>query len=200
MRNQVRAVKLARKTSETDIRIRLSIDGAGSSRVRSGIPFLDHMLTLLAKHGLFDLSIDAKGDLEIDIHHTNEDIGITLGQAFRRALGTLQGIRRYGYFSLPMDEALTKISMDFSGRPHLSIHKAKGVRFSGMDTYSFHDAREFLNAFCQHAGVTMHVEILAGRDSHHIIECLFKAWARAMDMATQLDPRVKGVPSTKGRL
>ncbi len=200
MKRSSRKAKVARKTSETDVKIDLAVGGSGRARIATGIPFLDHMLNLLAKHGLLDLNVEAKGDLDIDIHHTNEDIGITLGQAVHRALGDKQGIRRYGCFSLPMDEVLAKVSMDFSGRPYLCVHKAKGVRFSRLENYSFHDAEEFLRAFCQHAGVTMHVEILSGRDSHHIIEGVFKAWARAMDMATQVDVRVRGIPSTKGRL
>ncbi|MFA6599438.1 MAG: imidazoleglycerol-phosphate dehydratase HisB [Candidatus Omnitrophota bacterium] len=196
----MRHAKVHRKTSETEISVRWHIDGNGTSQIATGIPFMDHMLTLLAKHGLFTLTVRAKGDLEVDIHHTNEDAGITLGQALARALGNKAGIRRYGFASLPMDEVLVRVSLDISGRPHFHILRSKGVRFSRLENYSFHDMTEFLHAFCQHAGITMHVEILSGKDSHHIIEGVFKALAKALDQATQIDSRVRGVPSTKGRI
>lgn len=200
MKGSPRKAKVHRKTSETDIKINLNADGQGKSHIQTGMPFLDHMLTLLAKHGLFDLNVHAKGDLHVDIHHTNEDVGITLGQALSKALGSKTGIRRYGFWSLPMDETLVRVSLDISGRPSLHVVKGKGVKFSRLENYSFHDAMEFMKAFCQHAGINMHVEVLSGEDSHHIIEAAFKAAARALDMATQIDPRVKGVPSTKGKL
>ena len=195
-----RNASVHRKTSETDIRMTLTVDGSGESRISTGMPFLDHMLTLLSKHGLFDLTLKAVGDLHVDIHHTNEDIGITLGQALTKALGDKKGIRRYGFAGIPMDEVLIRVTLDISGRPSLHVAKAKGVRFSRLENYSFHDAMEFMKAFCQHAGVNMHVEVLAGHDSHHIIEGAFKAFARALDSATQIDSRVKGVPSTKGMI
>lgn len=197
---KIRKALIKRKTSETDIQIELKIDGSGVSKVSTGLPFLDHMLHLLSKHGLFDMTVKAKGDLEVDIHHTNEDVGIALGQAFTKALGDKKGLRRYGFMSVPMDEVLAKTTLDFSGRPSLDIHQAKGVKFSRLENYSFHDAMEFMRAFCQHAGITMHVEVLSGKDSHHIIEGVFKATAKALDFATQIDPRVKGIPSTKGSL
>lgn len=197
---KIRKAELKRKTNETDIKISLVIDGRGRSTVSTGMPFLDHMLHLLAKHGLYDLQVKAVGDLHVDIHHTNEDVGIALGQAFTKALGDKKGLRRYGYFSVPMDEVLAKVTLDFSGRPSFSLHQAKGVKYSRLENYSFHDATEFLRAFCQHAGVTMHVEVLSGKDSHHIIEGTFKALAKALDMATQIDPRVLGIPSTKGSI
>ena len=189
-----------RKTSETDIKVGLNVDGHGRSVITTGMPFLDHMMTLLAKHGLFDMDIKAKGDLHVDIHHTNEDVGITLGQALTKALGKKFGIRRYGFSSVPMDEVLVRVTLDISGRPSFHLSKAKGVKFSRLENYSFHDACELLKAFCQHAGINMHVEVLSGEDSHHIIEGMFKAAAKALDTATQIDPRVKGVPSTKGSL
>ena len=195
-----RKAKVRRTTRETDISMTLRIDGVGRSTVKTGIPFLDHMLTSLAKHGLFDLEIKAKGDLEVDIHHTNEDVGITLGQAFTQALGEKMGIRRFGFFSVPMDEALVRVSLDISGRPSLGVTKQKGVRFSRLESYSFHDACEFLRALTLHSGINMAIEVVTGRDSHHIIEAMFKATAKALDMATQVDLRVKGVPSTKGSL
>lgn len=197
---KTRQAEVHRKTTETDIRMRLRVDGRGVSRIETGMPFLDHMLTLLAKHGLFDLNLRAKGDLHVDIHHTNEDIGITLGQVLAQALGDKKGIRRYGFAGIPMDEVLIRVTLDISGRPSLHIAKSKGVRFSRLENYSFHDAMEFMKAFCQHAGINMHVEVLSGHDSHHIIEGVFKATARALDRATQIDSRVRGVPSTKGSL
>ncbi|MFZ5803016.1 MAG: imidazoleglycerol-phosphate dehydratase HisB [Candidatus Omnitrophota bacterium] len=195
-----RIATIMRKTLETRIRITLRIGGRGRSSISTGIPFLDHMLTLLSKHSLMDLQIKAQGDLDIDIHHTNEDTGIVLGQVFAKALGDKKGIRRYGFFSAPMDEVLATVALDISGRPALHIRRAKGVKFSRLENYSFHDATEFLRAFCQHAGITLHVEILSGHDSHHIIEGVFKALAKALDLATQIDPRVRSIPSTKGAL
>jgi imidazoleglycerol-phosphate dehydratase len=158
------------------------------------------MLTLLAKHGLMDLQLKARGDLEVDIHHTNEDIGISLGQAFTKALGDKKGIRRYGSTAVPMDEALVRVTLDISGRPSLYVNKEKKVRLSRQPKYTFDDAVDFLRSFCQHAGINMHLGILAGEDTHHIIEGMFKALAKALDMAVAIDPRVRGVPSTKGKL
>ncbi len=197
---QARKATVVRKTRETTIKIVLNVDGNGKSSIATGIPFLNHMLASLAKHGLFDLDVQAKGDLEVDIHHTNEDIGIVLGQVFAKALGNKKGIRRFGFFSVPMDESLVRVSLDFSGRPFLSILKNKGVKFSRPEAYSFHDASEFLRAFSQHTGTNLIVEVVAGEDSHHIIEAMFKALAKALDMATERDDRVRGVPSTKGSL
>lgn len=197
---KARKATVKRKTSETDVQIEFAVDGKGASKVDTQIPFLDHMLTLLAKHGLFDLKLKAHGDLEVDIHHTNEDIGITLGQALAKALGDKKGIRRYGSFAVPMDEALVRITLDISGRPSLYVTKAKGVRLSRQPKYSFDDAVDFLRSFCQHAGINMHIGVLAGEDTHHIIEGIFKGIAKTLDMATCFDPRVRGVPSTKGTL
>jgi imidazoleglycerol-phosphate dehydratase len=197
---KIRKADVKRKTAETDIKVNLIIDGRGRSSISTGMPFLDHMLSLLAKHGLFDLQIKAVGDLHVDIHHTNEDVGITLGQALTKALGDKIGIRRYGFFSVPMDEVLIRVTLDISGRPSVHVSKAKGVKFSRLENYSFHDATELLRAFSQHAGINMHVEVLSGHDSHHIIEGMFKALAKALDMATQIDSRVHGIPSTKGSL
>jgi imidazoleglycerol-phosphate dehydratase len=197
---KARKAAVKRKTSETDIQIELIVDGRGSSKVDTQIPFLDHMLTLLAKHGLFDLKLKARGDLEVDIHHTNEDIGIALGQAMTKALGNKKGIRRYGSFAVPMDEALVRVTLDISGRPSLFVTKAKDVRLSRQPQYTFDDAVDFLRSFCQHAGINMHIGVLAGEDTHHIIEAVFKGIAKTLDMAVRLDPRVHGVPSTKGKL
>lgn len=195
-----RTAEVKRTTAETDIKIKLNVDGNGRSMIHTGMPFLDHMLTLLAKHGLFDLDVKAKGDLHVDIHHTNEDVGIVLGQVLTKALDKKIGIRRYGHFSVPMDEVLIRVTLDISGRPSLFIHKSKGVKFSRLENYSFHDACEMLKAFTQHAGVNMHIEVLNGHDSHHIIEGMFKCFAKALDTATTIDPRVKGIPSTKGSI
>ena len=200
MPDKKRTASVARNTQETQIRVSLAIDGGGKSRIQTGLPFLNHMLASLAKHGLFDLTVAAKGDLEVDIHHTNEDVGIVLGQAFSKALGKKVGIRRFGFFSIPMDEALVRSSLDFSGRPSFLVLKNKGVKFSRLETYSFHDATEFLRAFAQHAGINLTIEIVSGEDSHHIIEAMFKATAKALDVATQRDIRIKGIPSTKGTL
>ncbi len=200
MKKAVRKAQIKRTTAETDIKLALNIDGSGKSRIHTGMPFLDHMLTLLAKHGLMDLDVKAKGDLHVDIHHTNEDVGIVLGQAFRKALGSKAGIRRYGCFAVPMDEVLARVTLDISGRPSVFVHQAKGVKHSRLENYSFHDSVEFLRSFCLHAGINMHVEVLTGHDAHHIIEGVFKAVAKALDMATTIDPRVKGIPSTKGSL
>ncbi len=200
MKASVRKADFKRTTRETDIAMKLNVDGSGVCSLDTGIPFLNHMLELFTKHGLFDLTVKAKGDLDVDIHHTNEDVGITLGQVLTKALAGKTGIRRYGFFHVPMDEALIRVTLDISGRPSLHVSKAREVSFSRLENYSFHDAMEFMKAFCQHAGINMHIEVAAGRDSHHIIEGVFKAVARALDAATQIDPRVKGVPSTKGSL
>ena len=197
---KTRKATVKRKTSETDIQVEFAVDGNGSSKIDTQIPFLDHMLTLLAKHGLFNLKLKARGDLEVDIHHTNEDIGIALGQAVAKALGDKKGIRRYGSFAVPMDEALIRVTLDISGRPSLYVTKAKGVRLSRQPKYAFDDAVDFMRSFCQNAGINMHIGVLAGEDTHHIIEGMFKGIAKTLDMATCLDPRVRGIPSTKGKL
>lgn len=200
MAKQKRNATVARNTKETQIQISLSVDGTGKSKIETGLPFLNHMLTSLSRHGLFDFDIRAKGDLDVDIHHTNEDVGIVLGQALAKALGDKRGIRRFGFWSIPMDEALVRSSLDISGRPSFLVIKSKGVKFSRLETYSFHDACEFLRALTQHAGINLTVEVVHGEDSHHIIEAMFKATAKALAIATQLDPRVKDIPSTKGAL
>jgi len=198
MKKSSRVAKITRKTRETDIALELNVDGSGLAKVKTGLPFLDHMLELFSKHGLFDLFVKAKGDLDVDIHHTNEDTGIVLGAALTKALGDKKGIRRYGFWSLPMDETLIRVSLDISGRPSLFVHQGEGVSFSRLENYSFHDAMEFMRAFCHHAGINMHIEVVKGKDSHHIIEGVFKCLTKALDFATQVDLRVKGVPSTKG--
>jgi imidazoleglycerol-phosphate dehydratase len=193
-----RQAQIDRQTSETKIRLDLSIDGRGQSAIRTKIPFFDHMLTLFARHSLADLRVEAEGDIEVDLHHTVEDTGIVLGQAFAQALGDKRGIRRYGHAYLPMDETLARVVVDFSSRPYLEYRAPKGVEAIGA--FSFQLVEEFLRAFSVHAGCNLHVEILYGRDAHHMAEAVFKGLARAVDAACQLDPRVEGIPSTKGSL
>ena len=195
----VREAKIERKTSETSIALRFVVDGKGDSTLVTGIPFFDHMLTLFARHGVFDLELNAEGDLAVDYHHTVEDTGITLGQALGKALKDKAGIRRYGFSYVPMDEALVRVVVDLSGRPYLAFNAPKNVEPIGGN-FSFQLVEEFLRALSVHGGMNLHVDILAGRDAHHMAEGVFKALARALDQATQIDPRVEGVPSTKGTL
>ena len=194
-----REALVERTTSETSVRTRLNLDGKGVSNLHTGIPFFDHMLTLFARHALFDLDLDAKGDIDVDFHHTVEDAGITLGQALTKALGEKAGIRRYGFAYVPMDESLVRAVVDLSGRPYLAYHPPSPVEAIG-GTFSFQLVEEFLRAVAVSGAMNLHVEILAGRDAHHMAEGVFKALARALDVATQIDPRVEGVPSTKGVL
>ena len=194
-----RTAKIDRRTSETKIALELLIDGRGASTIETKIPFFDHMLTLFARHSLCDLTVRADGDIEVDLHHTVEDTGIALGQAFTKALGDKLGIRRYGHAYLPMDETLARVVVDFSGRPFLEYRAPVGVATIGT-AFSFTLIEEFLRAFSVHAGINLHVEILYGRDAHHMAEAVFKGLAKAVDAACQLDPRVEGVPSTKGML
>ena len=193
-----RRAQIDRKTSETAIRIDLTIDGRGESRIATKIPFFDHMLTLFARHSLVNLDVQADGDIEVDFHHTVEDTGIALGQAFAQALGEKRGIRRYGWALLPMDETLARVAVDFSGRPFLEYRAPQGV--ASIGAFAFQLVEEFLRGFAVHAGTNLHVEILHGRDAHHMAEAIFKGLAKAVDQACQLDPRVEGVPSTKGTL
>ncbi len=187
-----------RRTSETAIELQLDIDGTGKSSVKTGIPFFDHMLTLFAKHGTFDLKLKAKGDVDVDYHHTVEDVGICLGQAFKEALGEKQGITRYGEAKVPMDEALTEAIIDISGRPHLTYNvEITKTKFKDFDVEV---VREFFEAFVMNAGVTIHINLLRGRNMHHKLESIFKAFAVALSKACEMDPRKKGVPSTKGML
>jgi imidazoleglycerol-phosphate dehydratase len=194
----IRKQTLQRKTGETEITLTLSLDGEGRSDIRTGIPFFDHMLTLFTRHGLLDLEIAAKGDIEVDYHHTVEDVGSTLGQAIAKALGDKAGIRRYGHSYVPMDEALARAVVDCSGRPFLAYEAPRGVEAIGL--FPFQLVEEFLRAVAVNAGLTLRVSILAGRDAHHMAEAVFKALGRALDIAVSLDGRVKGIPSTKGVL
>lgn len=187
-----------RKTGETDIELVLNLDGRGNSQIDTAVPFFDHMLVLLAQHALFDLEIRAKGDLNVDSHHTVEDVGICLGQAIKESLGDKQGIKRYGFSILPMDEALACISLDISGRPYLVYDV--DVPAETIGNFDTGLVVEFLRALLNQSGITLHVRLLSGRNAHHVLEAIFKGLAKALDMATTIDPRVEGVPSSKGEL
>jgi imidazoleglycerol-phosphate dehydratase len=193
-----RRAQLTRKTKETEIRIELDLDGGGSYEVSTGIPFFDHMIESFAKHGLFDLRLQAKGDLAVDLHHTVEDVGITLGQALREALGPAEGIRRFGSCVLPMAEAKVETSVDVSNRPYLVYRvDLPNDRIGSFDVSLVED---FLHAFSQNAGIDLHVEQRYGKSPHHVVEAIFKGLARALRAAVERDPRVQGVPSVKGSL
>ena len=193
-----RRTTIERTTSETQVKVELVLDGTGRGQIQTTIPFLDHMLTLLAKHGFFDLTVQAKGDTDIDDHHTIEDIGIVIGDALKQALGSKEGIRRFGWASIPLDETLAQVTVDLSGRPYLVYRvELPQRRIKTLDLGLFED---FFQAFATHAALNLHVNVLYGRNPHHIMEAVFKALAKALDQATGLDGRVSGVPSTKGSL
>ena len=193
-----RSARLERKTRETQIALLLELDGDGAYEVSTGIPFLDHMLESFAKHGLFDLRLSAKGDLAVDAHHTVEDVGIALGQALREALGSAEGIRRYGWCVLPMAEAKVEVAVDVSNRPYLVYRVSlANDRIGGFDVSLVED---FWYAFSQHAGVDLHVELRYGKSPHHVVEAIFKGVARALRVALEIDPRVRGLPTVKGAL
>ncbi|HEY9648291.1 MAG TPA: imidazoleglycerol-phosphate dehydratase HisB, partial [Chroococcidiopsis sp.] len=190
---------VSRATKETDVSVSLNLDGQGRCIAETGVPFLDHMLDQIASHGLIDLEARATGDVHIDDHHTNEDVGITLGQALAKAVGDRKGITRFGHFVAPLDEALVQVSLDFSGRPHLSY--GLEIPTQRVGTYDTQLVREFFVAVVNHAQITLHIRQLDGINSHHIIEATFKAFARALRMATEVDPRRAGaIPSSKGVL
>lgn len=193
-----RRASLRRTTKETDIRLALALDDGGRYRVSTGIPFLDHMLELFAKHGFFDLEVEAKGDLEVDFHHTVEDVGLTLGEAFRQALGEKKGIRRFGEATVPLDEALVSVVVDLSGRPYLAY--AVTLAHEKIGSFDVELVHDFLLALVNQVGMNLHVNMISGRNPHHIVEATFKGLARAMSSAVAYDPRVKGVLSTKGVL
>ena len=193
-----RCASVERNTTETQINVEFGLDGLGRGHVQTTIPFLDHMLQLLSKHGFFDLTVQAKGDTEIDDHHTVEDIGIVLGEALKQALGTKEGIRRFGWASVPLDETLAQVTIDLSGRPYLVYHvELPQRRIKSFDLGLFED---FFQAFVTHGGLNLHVNVPYGRNPHHIMEAIFKALAKALDQATSTDERVTGVLSTKGKL
>lgn len=192
-----RTASVHRQTKETDVQVRLNLDGEGSADNQTGVPFLDHMLDQISSHGLIDLQVRATGDIEIDDHHTNEDVGITLGQALHQALGDRKGIYRFGHFLAPLDEALVQVVLDFSGRPHLSY--GLEIPSQRVGTYDTQLVREFFVAVVNHSQMTLHIRQLDGINSHHIIEATFKAFARALRMAVEVDPRrANRIPSSKG--
>jgi len=195
----MRTAKVERKTKETDIKLTINLDGEGRYSIDTSIPFLDHMLSLMCKHGLFDMKIRAKGDIDIDDHHTVEDVGIVLGKAMKQALGDMKGIARYGHSSLPMDEALALVSLDVSGRPYL-VYRVVFPKRSKLRNFDPDLVEDFLQSFTGNSGITLHIESPYGRNTHHIIEAVFKGLGRALRQAVSIDPRVKGVPSTKSVL
>jgi imidazoleglycerol-phosphate dehydratase len=196
---QNRIATIKRKTAETDITLTLAVDGQGKSSISTGVPFFDHMLTLFAKHGLFDLDVAAKGDVDVDYHHTVEDVGIVLGEAFKQALGDKLGIRRYGFFILPMDESLARVVVDIGGRPHL-VYEAEAPTMFVRD-FNIVLVKEFARAFSNALGANLHVKLEYGEEPHHVAEAIFKALARALDVATQIDSRAATLlPSTKGKI
>jgi imidazoleglycerol-phosphate dehydratase len=192
-----RKAKVERTTKETAIALFLDLDGTGKAEVSTGMPFFDHMLSLMAMHGLFDLTLKAQGDLEVDFHHTVEDVGIVVGEGIKKALGDGAGIRRFGQALVPMDEALSRVVVDISGRPYLAYRvKATGT----IKDFSLELVESFFKAVTDHAGITLHIDLLYGSNLHHVVEAIFKGFGRALDVATSLDERRAGVPSTKGRL
>jgi imidazoleglycerol-phosphate dehydratase len=197
--SKTRIATVTRKTAETDIVLTLGIDGRGAAKIETGIPFFDHMLTLFAKHGLFDLEVTAKGDVAVDYHHTVEDVGLVLGQAFKEALGEKLGIKRYGFFVLPMDESLARVVIDVGGRPHL-VYEAQAPTMFVRD-FNIVLVKEFCRAFSNALGANLHVQLLYGEEPHHVAEAIFKCFARALDVATQIEPRAADLlPSTKGKI
>ena len=196
---KARIGNITRKTTETDITLRLAVDGRGAAQVDTGIPFLDHMLTLFAKHGLFDLEVKARGDVAVDYHHTVEDVGIVLGEAFKAALGEKLGLKRYGFFVLPMDEALARVVIDLGGRPHLVYDVSAPTMF--VRDFNLALVKEFFRAFANAVGANVHIKLLYGEEPHHVVEAVFKCFARALDTATQIEPRAADqLPSTKGKI
>jgi imidazoleglycerol-phosphate dehydratase len=196
---QNRIATIKRKTAETDITLTLAVDGQGKSNISTGVPFFDHMLTLFAKHGLFDLDVAAKGDVDVDYHHTVEDVGLVLGEAFKQALGDKLGIRRYGFFILPMDESLARVVVDIGGRPHL-VYEAEAPTMFVRD-FNIVLVKEFARAFSNALGANLHVKLEYGEEPHHVAEAIFKSLARALDVATQIDARAATLlPSTKGKI
>lgn len=194
-----RSAEVQRTTKETTVRVRLTLEGTGRSRVKTGIGFFDHMLEALARHALYDLDVEAAGDLHVDAHHTVEDVGIVLGQALSRALGERRGIRRYGEATVPLDDALARVVVDVSGRPFLAYH-AEPPTWQRLGDYDVALTPEFFRALATHGGLTLHVDLLRGQNAHHVVEAVFKAAARALGEATSVDTRVTDIPSTKGAL
>jgi imidazoleglycerol-phosphate dehydratase len=194
-----RTAEISRRTKETQIRLRVNLDGSGRAHVNTGIGFFDHMLEALARHGLLELEVECTGDLQVDGHHTVEDVGIVLGQAIAQALGDRAGIRRYADATVPLDETLVRVAMDVSGRPFLS-YQIEIPKWQMLGDYDVFLTPEFFRAVVLNAGLTVHMDLIRGENPHHIVEAAFKAFARALDQATTPDPRVSGIPSTKGVL
>ena len=194
----MRKFSISRETTETKIKLDLNIDGSGKGEINTGIGFFDHMLTLMTKHGLFDLNVTCDGDLEVDQHHSVDDVGIALGQAFNEALGTKEGITRYASVTVPMDEALANVTLDISGRSYL-VYNVEGLK-DKVGNFDTELVEEFFQAFTSNARINLHINLEYGRNSHHIIEAIFKGFGRALDQATLKNPRIQGVPSTKGVL
>ena len=193
-----RKADISRETRETQIRLNLNLDGNGTSNINTGVGFLDHMLELFARHGFFDLEIEAKGDLHVDAHHTTEDVGICLGQAFQKAVGDKAGMVRFGSFTVPMYESLAKVDLDICGRPYL--HYKTPLESGKVGEFDIELTEEFFHGFVNHSGTTLHINVPYGTNQHHIIEATFKAVAKALDIATRIDTRITGVLSTKGSL
>jgi imidazoleglycerol-phosphate dehydratase len=195
----MRKASVERKTKETDISVEINLDGSGHHEINTSIPFLDHMLSLMAMHGMLDVVVKAKGDIEVDDHHTIEDVGIVIGTAVKKALSDMKGITRYGNMSVPMDESLASIAIDISGRPYLvyNVVFPKKSKIKGFDPDLIED---FFHAFVTNSGITLHINVAYGRNTHHIIEAIFKGFGRALRQAIQIDPRQKGLPSTKGKI
>ena len=193
-----RIATISRKTKETEIRVKLDLDGSGEYQVSTGIAFFDHMLESFARHALFDLALEAKGDVEVDLHHTIEDVGITLGQAFREALGSAAGIRRYGSIALPMAESKVEVALDISNRPYL-VYRVD-LANDRIGSFDVSLTEDFLYAFSQNAGIDLHVALVYGKNPHHVVEAIFKGLARALRTAVEFDPRMKGLPTVKGAL
>ncbi len=196
--NQQRSASVERKTKETEINVQLVIDGTGEYEISTGIAFFDHMLESFTRHGAFDLRLAAKGDLEVDTHHTIEDVGITLGQAFREALGSAAGIRRYGSIALPMAESKIEVALDISNRPYL-VYRVN-LANDRIGSFDVSLTEDFLYAFSQNAGIDLHVDLAYGKNPHHVVEAIFKGLARSLRMAVEFDPRMKGLPTVKGAL
>ena len=194
----MRKAKVKRKTRETDITVEINIDGSGEHTIQTSVSFLDHMVELLAQHGLFDITIKAKGDTEVDYHHTVEDIGICLGECFKKALGDLKGIKRYGEATIPMGESMGSVVLDICNRPNLTFNTP--LVEGKVGTFDIELVKEFFSAFAQKSGISLHINVTYGDNTHHIIEAIFKAFARALDMASTVDKRIVGVMSTKGKL
>jgi len=195
----MRKAKIERKTKETDISAEVNLDGSGKYSIKTSIPFLDHMLSLMCKHGLLDAKLKAKGDTEIDYHHTVEDVGIVLGKAIKQAIGDMKGISRFGQASVPMDESLASVNLDISGRPYL-VYKVEFPKRGKLKDFDPDLIEDFLQAFVSNSGITLHINVLYGRNTHHIIEAIFKGFGRALKQAVAIDPRIKGLLTTKGKL